>query len=116
MICHKLLTVGQLIDGTGAPPQPNAGVLIAGDRTKAVLPHPPAGIEESVETHAFLNGTLLLGMLFNSFTGSLTSGGRSELGYDAAIAVVMMALILVFAVLSTRAHRAIDYQLAKWPA
>ena len=116
MICHKLLTVGQLIDGTGAPPQPNSGVLIAGDRTKAVFPHPPAGIDESVETHAFPKGTLLLGMLFNSFIGSLTSEGCSELGCDAGIAVVKTALLLVFAVLSTRAHRAIDYQLAKWPA
>ncbi len=48
-------------------------------------------------------------MLFNSFAGSMLSGGRSQLGYAAAIAVVMMAIMLVFAVLRTRAHRAIDY-------
>lgn len=47
-------------------------------------------------------------MLFNSFAGS-QDGGRSELGYAAAIAVVMMVLMLVFAVLRTRVQRAIDY-------
>ena len=48
-------------------------------------------------------------MLFNSFAGGQGTGGRSELGYAAAIAVVMMALMLVFAVLRTRAQRAINY-------
>lgn len=63
MTRYKLLTVGQLIDGTGAPPQKNATILIAGDRIQAVLPHPPADLDESVETHAFPNGTLLPGLI-----------------------------------------------------
>ncbi len=58
-----LLRVGQLNDGTGGNPLPNAAVLIEGDRIKAVLPQPPADLGEAVETHSFPTGTLLPGLI-----------------------------------------------------
>ena len=48
-------------------------------------------------------------MIFNSFAGSAVGGGQSRLGYAAAIAVVMMIIMLMFAILRTRARKAIDY-------
>jgi raffinose/stachyose/melibiose transport system permease protein len=48
-------------------------------------------------------------MVFNSFAGSSTGGGRSQLGYAASIAVVMMVVMIIFSLLRTRLRRAIDY-------
>ena len=48
-------------------------------------------------------------MIFNSFSASGVGGGQSRLGYAAAIAVVMMIIMLLFAILRTRARKAIDY-------
>ena len=48
-------------------------------------------------------------MIFNSFAASAIGGGQSRLGYAAAIAVVMMIIMLMFAILRTRARKAIDY-------
>ena len=50
-------------------------------------------------------------MLFNSLGGSFFGfgGGRRLVGYASAIAIVMMLLMLVFALLRTRARKAIDF-------
>ncbi len=58
-------------------------------------------------THA--TDVLATYMVFNSFAGSSTGGGKSELGYAAAIAVVMMIIMLVFSLLRTQVRRLIDY-------
>jgi ABC-type sugar transport system permease subunit len=58
-------------------------------------------------THA--TDVLATYMVFNSFASSSTAGGKNQLGYAAAIAVVMMALMLIFSLLRNRVRRAIDF-------
>ena len=68
-------------------------------------------LSKGAMANAHITDVLSTYMLFNSLGGSFFGfgGGRRQVGYASAIAIVMMVLMLIFAVMRNRARKAIDY-------
>jgi ABC-type sugar transport system permease subunit len=60
-----------------------------------------------ITTH--INDVLSTYLVYNSFGSSSLGGGRSQLGYAAAIAVVMMTMMIIFATLRNRLRQSLEY-------
>ena len=68
-------------------------------------------LSKGAMANAHITDVLSTYMLFNSLGGSFFGfgGGRRQVGYASAIAIVMMVLMLIMAVMRNRARKAIDY-------